>query len=197
MRLRYSLRAGMGLVLFAAVGFAALRFPSATSASLMFSATVLALGIATLGALLLTGRRRAFCMGAAVFGGGYLALAFGDSRDLLATTPILGKLDVLLGGLEVDETVSDAVFLRRTMLDLIGTVPSPGEATAFAADPDPGKRAKVIDRLVLSRWMAAAPTWDTASFMRIGHCLFAILIALVGGLIGRFIEARRERPTPG
>lgn len=198
MRPRITILAGMGLVLFAALGVAALRFPSLTTARLAFSGTVLTFGVATLGALLLTGRSRAFSVGAAVFGGGYLALAFaGDSDGLLVTTPVLAKLDGLLGGLEPDETVSDAVFLRRTTLDLAGTIPSPQETLAFVADTDVGKRAELIDRLVLSRLTAAPPTRDTASFIRIGHCLVAVLIAVVGGLIARYIELRRGRLAPG
>ena len=42
----------------------------------------------------------------------------------------------------------DAEFLRRVSLDLIGTLPTPDEVRAFAADPDPKKRAKRIDALL-------------------------------------------------
>ena len=43
---------------------------------------------------------------------------------------------------------SDSVFLRRAFLDSIGRLPEPGEARSFLADADPGKRAKLADRLV-------------------------------------------------
>lgn len=43
---------------------------------------------------------------------------------------------------------SDAVFLRRIFLDLVGMIPSYEETTAFLGDPDPEKRAKLIDRLL-------------------------------------------------
>ena len=46
------------------------------------------------------------------------------------------------------EPSSDAVFLRRAYLDAIGRLPEPGEARAFLADPDPEKRAELVDRLV-------------------------------------------------
>ncbi len=42
----------------------------------------------------------------------------------------------------------DAVFLRRVYLDTIGVLPTPDEARAFLADPDPGKRDALIDRLL-------------------------------------------------
>ena len=51
-------------------------------------------------------------------------------------------------GLTPSELCSDEHFLRRVYLDTIGTLPTPAEVRAFLADPDPAKRAKVIDRLL-------------------------------------------------
>jgi hypothetical protein len=44
----------------------------------------------------------------------------------------------------------DAAFLRRLTLDLAGRVPTLSEAMAFAVDPSPDKRARAIQRLMLS-----------------------------------------------
>jgi hypothetical protein len=46
---------------------------------------------------------------------------------------------------------SDAVFIRRAYLDLIGLLPTPEEAAAFLADPAPDRRARLIDRLLERR----------------------------------------------
>jgi hypothetical protein len=54
-------------------------------------------------------------------------------------------------------TADDATFLRRVSLDLTGTLPRPDEVHAFAADPDPHKRAKRIDRLLAGE--AYAVNW--------------------------------------
>src|ERR1019366_5314168 len=44
---------------------------------------------------------------------------------------------------------SDAVFVRRVYLDVIGTLPTANEAREFIADPDPkNKRRRLIDRLL-------------------------------------------------
>ncbi|MCS6852873.1 MAG: DUF1549 and DUF1553 domain-containing protein [Gemmataceae bacterium] len=43
---------------------------------------------------------------------------------------------------------SDAEFLRRVYLDLVGTIPSAEEARAFLADSSPDKRARLIDDLL-------------------------------------------------
>jgi hypothetical protein len=44
----------------------------------------------------------------------------------------------------------DATFFRRINLALAGRVPVASELRAFLADPDPGKRAKAVDRLLAS-----------------------------------------------
>jgi hypothetical protein len=43
---------------------------------------------------------------------------------------------------------SDAVFLRRAYLDVIGAPPTPEEAHRFLGDPRPDKRARLIDELL-------------------------------------------------
>ena len=53
--------------------------------------------------------------------------------------------------IEPSGQATDAEFLRRVYLDVIGLVPPPEEARRFLADQSPDKRAKVIDRLLESR----------------------------------------------
>lgn len=54
--------------------------------------------------------------------------------------PALEKLDLR------PAVCSDAVFLRRLYLDVLGTLPTASEAAAFLADTNAGKRAVWIDR---------------------------------------------------
>jgi hypothetical protein len=42
----------------------------------------------------------------------------------------------------------DGEFLRRSSLDLVGKIPTAGEARDFFNDPDPGKRAALVGRLL-------------------------------------------------
>jgi hypothetical protein len=50
--------------------------------------------------------------------------------------------------IEAAAPCSDAVFLRRANLDLIGTLPTASEAQEFLLSRDPQKRAKLVDRLL-------------------------------------------------
>jgi hypothetical protein len=58
----------------------------------------------------------------------------------------LKKLELLR--LPPSEQCSDAEFVRRAYLDTCGILPKPDEVTKFVSDPDPKKRAKLIDSLL-------------------------------------------------
>jgi hypothetical protein len=46
------------------------------------------------------------------------------------------------------DVCADDEFVRRVFLDVIGILPEPAETAKFLSDPDPQKRAKLIDALV-------------------------------------------------
>src|SRR6266404_1299763 len=46
------------------------------------------------------------------------------------------------------DLTTDEQFIRRVTLDLTGELPAPADVTEFAADKDPKKRAKLIDKLL-------------------------------------------------
>jgi len=79
---------------------------------------------------------------------------FEERPDAEATPVAPGKIDALvLGqlqrfGIQPAHPCSDAVFLRRVYLDVIGTLPTAEEAKAFLDDKAPNKRATLIDRLL-------------------------------------------------
>jgi len=59
---------------------------------------------------------------------------------------VLGALQK--NGIEPAPICSDAVFLRRVFLDLIGTLPTLEETSAFLADAKPGKRERLVEALL-------------------------------------------------
>lgn len=63
---------------------------------------------------------------------------------------------------------SDAVFLRRVYLDLVGMIPTSEEASAFLKDTDPKKRETLIDRLLADPRFARQQShaWDLAMLGR-------------------------------
>ncbi len=52
--------------------------------------------------------------------------------------------------LEPSPRCDDATFLRRVTIDLTGSLPPPDSVINFVADPDPEKRAKLVDRILQS-----------------------------------------------
>ena len=78
------------------------------------------------------------------------ALPF-ESRAALASH---GKIDDLAFeqwrrlGFQPANPCSDEVFIRRVYLDVIGTLPTPEEASQFLPDQAPDKRAALIDHLL-------------------------------------------------
>lgn len=68
--------------------------------------------------------------------------------------PANNTVDTLAGaklrqlGIAPSDLCSDADFLRRVYLDVIGVLPKPAEARAFLESKEPNKRAKLIDQLL-------------------------------------------------
>ncbi|HEX5102528.1 MAG TPA: DUF1549 domain-containing protein [Pirellulaceae bacterium] len=83
--------------------------------------------------------------------------ARGVADDLLpAETPVEQAIDHYVGaklqaaGVTAAAQAEDANVLRRTMLDLVGRIPTPAEAKAYVADPSPDKREGLVERLLAS-----------------------------------------------
>jgi hypothetical protein len=64
----------------------------------------------------------------------------------LIDAPVFAHLQRL--GLQPAHRCSDAVFVRRAYLDVIGTLPTADEVRGFLADRSPAKRDALIDRLL-------------------------------------------------
>jgi len=91
-----------------------------------------------------------------------------DSRSVAATVDRLLLDELARSKTPVAPRTNDEGFLRRVSFDLAGTMPSATQVTLFGLDPDPNKRAKLIDRLLDSDDFARtwAAYWKDVIFSR-------------------------------
>ncbi len=93
-------------------------------------------------------------IGVAVWGGTTTPNATATPFESDAAVPPQTKIDECVFaklkklGIEPASICSDAVFVRRAYLDVIGTLPTAKEAQDFLEDKDPKKRSALIDRLL-------------------------------------------------
>jgi hypothetical protein len=89
------------------------------------------------------------------------------SSTAVAQEPLHARVDAALALSQtgpVTHLASDAEFLRRVYLDLVGTLPSPTETRTFLADTTPDKRPKMVDRLLADprhalHWAEVLDVW--------------------------------------
>jgi hypothetical protein len=125
-----------------------------------------------MGAVILPGKERYWWAGFWFFGGGYLMLTagpwFSDTvQPQLATTQLLNYLQAKLVGPQDDTNI--VISGHGTKLEIRGHLEfknSSGSTT----------------------YLLPAPP-----FIRVGHCLFALLAGLLGGTVATWFHARRLR----
>lgn len=73
------------------------------------------------------------------------------SSPTFAQDPLFTRIDQFMDADRVGPTAalaSDAEFIRRLSLDLVGTIPTAAETRAFLQDTNPNKRASAVDRYI-------------------------------------------------
>lgn len=196
-RLHFSLGTLLLAVLSAGVAFAALRSPSDTWASALFTLAVALLLVATLRAVHRRDHIRAYWLGFALFGWAYLILSLvPETTPRLATTGLLDALFARVHG-HTGEVVS-ADFLRQgRRLSQRGGGLKSVPSVAFSD----GKRL-----VTLGGGFTSVRVWDVSTgrplsvasadpegFRQVGHSLLALLIACVGGRVSLHLHEARDR----
>jgi hypothetical protein len=67
-----------------------------------------------------------------------------DSREVARQVDEALAQEVLTAGVEVAPKTSDATFLRRAWLDIVGDIPTPEHVIAFLLDPAEDKRERLV-----------------------------------------------------
>ena len=172
---RFSIAALMAAVLIVALGLAAMRNSSATWAGVTFLVTCAVLCLAVVGIVCDGDARRAWWLGFALFGWGYLVLAFWSSVEL----PTMVLLDA------ISERLGLAVQFRGGM----GGIGGMRSARLWGFDMFGGFNG------------FGGP--GDRSIQQISHCLWALLAALLGGMIASLLFGGRrdcgvklDVPTP-
>jgi hypothetical protein len=200
MRVRFSLRQLLALVAFVAIGCGGLMRPSVYLASVIFTATLVALLVAILGAVGRTGSARVFWIGFALAGSGYLwAAHWADEESYAVSTD--WRLQTT-GPLITTKLLRLAHGAIHPAPD--GYVPPP----AAQGYPGGGGMFSVPSESTLgpvfgqmgggfgspNPLIAAAAAYETErdAFLRIGHSLWALLFAYLGGQLARSFRATAE-----
>ena len=190
-RIRFTIASLLVVVLFVALGFAALRESNEIWDSGLFTLTLGVLLISILLAVHRTESRRAFWIGFALFRWTYLGLSLASSiESRLITTKALAYLDSKVPGRSL-------AFTAR--LSGKGSV-APGNQTQNLALTIDGNQLATSNKGVVGLWDETGELlggWigTTENFVRIGHTLFALLAGWFGGQLSRRIW-RASRP-PG
>ncbi|QDV35325.1 hypothetical protein [Tautonia plasticadhaerens] len=184
MRPRFTIAGLLALVAASGVAFAALRHADEPVASLIVTGTLLALGVASLGAAFRRGKSRAYLAGIAAFGWGYMILALGPGaeeslRPRLLTTRLL---DGLYPALNPDPGGAVRIWDSGKGKPLLSV--SPDGRTVMPL----GSESTTIQGL----W-----GYSSEPFQDVGHSVTASILALLGGMVARAFAARSERERPG
>lgn len=214
-RYRVSISALLAGIAFFGVAFAAVVYPSPLAANAFYTLTVGMLLTGILGSVYSRGRSRAFWIGFSTFGWSYFLTVFGPQ-------PISNTQANL-----VTEAILDILYpyaIPRTRPNA-ATIPPPAAPTPTVPLMTPKVsrlqfRPSGGARVILTGAFGAAvnlsdtpstpwETWTTSDrltqsdqtspkmFLRIGHSIFCLLIAVIGGYLSRRFQETREGTDVG
>jgi hypothetical protein len=181
-KFRFSISALMGLVVAAAIGFAALREGSEAWASAIFAATVIILLLAIPLVIYSHGAIRATWVGFTLFGWAYFALTFSSwFGEHLSAPPLPTKwlLDVVH-----DQIHAKPQYIPNPQFNGGNFVSLPGMNIPFVGQP-------YILKPGTTYWMG-----NEVNYRQVGHCLIALAFGALGAFWSRLVfvfQARRLR----
>jgi hypothetical protein len=189
---RFSIRTLMAFVVASAIGLAAVTSANDLWAAMMTLIVLAAVIVAVLGALFSRSKRRAWWIGFASFGGGYLMMSNGPGGSQLTTTRALQYAISQASPTPVIVAEVPAQHFRTPGGDL-----DKAAMESFARHIGSGSPsyAPTNDSILVIRqpdywWRTLLPgTANRDEFIRVSHAFFALWAGLVGG-VASFVLAR-------
>jgi hypothetical protein len=184
---RFFIRTLMAFIIVTAVALTALRNANEQWAGMMLLAALATLGTAILAAINLGGREQAWWRGFALFSGGYLVAAFGPVQSHLATTQLLIHMHPVVTSPGTGPPVYPIFWRQRA--DVLARIE---RLKAAGQGPNDRELSGAMNVLAnLNTQLAGTPNQE--EFLRVGHCLLALLSGLLGGAIAMRFYAKRVR----
>jgi hypothetical protein len=193
-RPRFTIASLLVLVLFLALGLAALRGATDLWDSGVLGVTLALLAVSLLLAVHRTGPGRAYWLGFALFGCGYLCLSLAPSIEArLPTSRALAYLDSKVSDRVVSYTIAYSTASAN------GNTGMPLQAFAFS----PAVNTTVSNQAATMQiWNASTGRllgWQggtAENFVRIGHSLLALMLAFLGAHFSRHLHASKQLERP-
>lgn len=183
----------MVLILFLAVGLAALRESNEIWESSVFSVTLAVLLISILLAIHRTVKRQAFWIGFAVFGWIYLGLSLIQSiESRLITTKALAYFDSnVVRPISRSEVLYDLLVGSDSQPVALSVNNRNGDwiADVTAAGPNLTRFTNILAGRSLTGF------GTTENFVRIGHSLLTIVAAFLGGRLSKSLHTKNQQAT--
>jgi hypothetical protein len=180
--IRFSIAGLMGVVLIVAIGLAALRSGSEIWAGVIFLTTCGVLALSIVGIFCRRDAERAWWLGFALFGWGYMALAFwpwGTSGvHRLPTSAFLEWLDVKLNPSTRGASIGPAAGGMGSTINSSGVQ---------------GGMYSVLVATTAGGFGGAGGGGAGQPFEQVGHCLWALLFAIVGGTLASILFSTPQR----
>jgi hypothetical protein len=181
-KFRFTISGIMGLVVAAAIGFAALRDGSEAWASITFAATAIILLMAVSLVIYSRGATRAAWLGFTLFGWAYFVFIFGWwSGEQLGVPPLPTKW---LLGLVHDQIHAKPQYIPNPQYTGVGFASLPGMNMPQLAPP-------YILKPGTTYW-----TGNELNYRQIGHCLIALVFGALGAVWSRIAFAFHARRDP-
>ena len=194
-RIRFSIRSLVVFILICGVGLAALKESTEWWEKGTFSVTVLCLLTSVLLAIHGAGERKAFWIGFALFGFVYLGLSLiPPAESRLISSQGLAWLRSKLPG-QKPQTVVSSITVTGGRNPTVQTIQN-GTLVFSSA----GTTLSTLKNSRVRLWNANTGkplgVWGGSeeNFVKIGHCLVALVLACVGGTASRRLAVGRWRP---